>query len=64
MPHFATTALIRKRTVEKRSDKHNEKTLKNYGTSDENPPRFLHPFWIQFLMDFDFNFAQFLNSNS
>ena len=31
MPHFATAALIRKRSVEKRSENHTEKTLKMHG---------------------------------
>ena len=59
MPHFATAALIRKRSVEKRNENHTEKTLKIHGKSDENPPRFLHPFWITFFMDFDVIFASF-----
>ena len=59
MPHFATTALIRKRTVEKRSEKHTEKTSKIQGKSDENSPRFLHPFWTLFFMDFEFIFKSF-----
>ena len=56
MPHFATAALIRKRSVKKRNENQNEKTLKIHGKSNENPPRFLHPFWIQFFMDFDLIF--------
>ena len=59
MAHFATTALIRKRTVEKRSEKHTEKTSKIHGKSDENSPHFLHPFWTQFFMDFDLIFRSF-----
>ena len=59
MAHFATTALIRKRTVEKRSENHTEKTSKIHGESNENSPRFLHPFWIQFFMDFDLIFRSF-----
>ena len=53
MPHFATAALIRKRSVEKRSENHNEKTLKMHGKSIENSHHFLHPFGSPFFMDFD-----------
>ena len=56
MAHFATTALIRKRSVEKRSENHTEKTSKIHGKSNENSHRFLHPFWTSFLMDFDLIF--------
>ena len=59
MAHFATTDLIRKRTVEKRSEKHTEKTSKIHGKSAENSPRFLHPFWTPFFMDFDLIFRSF-----
>ena len=59
MPHFATAALIRKRSVEKRSENHTEKTSKIHGKSDENSLRFLHPFWTPFFMDFDLIFRSF-----
>ena len=53
MPHFATTALFRKRTAEKRSEKHHEKTSKIHAKSDENSWRLrksmadsnFHAFW-------------------
>ena len=35
MSHFATTALIRKRVVEKRTEKHIEKTQKIHEKCDE-----------------------------
>ena len=54
MAHFATTALIRKRVVEKRSEKHIAKTLKIHGQSNENSRCFLRPFWTELSMDFDF----------
>ena len=59
MAHFATTALIRKRVVEKRSENHYEKTSKIHRKSDENSPRFLHPFRSPFFMDFDLIFKSF-----
>ena len=59
MSHFATTALIRKRVVEKRSEKHIAKTLKIHEKSNENPRCFLHPFLTKFAMDFDLIFRSF-----
>ena len=54
MPHFATTALTRKRTAEKTFEKHHEKTSKIHAKSDENSWRFrksmadsiFHAFWL------------------
>ena len=63
MAHFATTALIRKRTVEKRSENHSEKTSKIHGKSNENSLRFVHPFWSPFFMDFHLIFRLFFNLN-
>ena len=40
MSHFATAALFRKRTGEKRNEKHQEKTSKIHAKSDENSWRF------------------------
>ena len=59
MAHFATTALIRKRVVEKRSEKHIAKTMKIHEKSNENSRCFLHPFWTKFSMDFDLIFRSF-----
>ena len=61
MAHFATTALIRKRVVEKRSEKHIAKTMKIHEKSNENSRCFLHPFWTKFLMDSDFILRSFSN---
>ena len=59
MPHFATTALIRKRTAQKRSEKHHEKTSKIHAKSDGKSCPFrksmadalFHAFW-SFLAQF------------
>ena len=59
MAHFATTALIRKRVVEKRSEKHIAKTLKMHEESNENSRCFLHPFVTNFFIDFDLIFRSF-----
>ena len=40
MPHFATTALFRKRTAEKRNEKNHGKTSRIHAKSDENSWRF------------------------
>ena len=48
MPHCATAALIRKRSVENGSENHTEKTLKIHGKSDENPLRFCIRFGSHF----------------
>ena len=56
MAQFATTALIRKHAVEKRSEKHIAKTMKIHEESNENSRCFLHPFWIKFSMDSDLIF--------
>ena len=63
MAHFATTALIRKRGVEKRSKKHIEKTSKMHEKSDENSLRFLHPFSTKFFMDFNLILGHFPEKN-
>ncbi len=63
MAHFATTALIRKRTGEKRSEKHNENTSKIHGKSNEDSHCFWHPFWIPFFIDFDLILASSLVPN-
>ena len=59
MAHFATTALIRKRVVEKRSEKHIAKTMKIHEKSNENSRCFLHPFLTKFFTDFDLIFRAF-----
>ena len=64
MAHFATKALIRKHTVEKRSENHTEKTLKMHGKSIENSPHFLHPFRSPFSWILTSFLSHFLNKIS
>ena len=52
MAHFATTALIRKRAAEKRTEKHIEKSLKIHEKRNEKSPPVPDagrtPFWPHF----------------
>ena len=64
MSHFATTALIRKRVLEKNVAKtHIAKTIKIH-ESIENSLCFLHPFSVDFLIDFDIILSEFPGKKS
>ena len=64
MSHFATTALIRKRAVEKRIGNHIEKTSRNHEVNNEKSRRFLHALLIRFFMDSDLILRSFSGKKS
>ena len=64
MSHFATTALIRKRAVEKRIENRTEKASRIHEKNIENSLRFLHALLIRFFMDFDLIFRSFSDKKS
>ena len=63
MPHFATTALFRKRTAEKRNEKHHEKTSKIHAKSDGKSCRFRKSMADALFHAFCSILAQFLVKN-
>ena len=63
MAHFASTALFRKRTAEKRSEKHHEKTSKIHAKSDENSWPFRKSMADAIFHAFCSILAQFLEKN-
>ena len=63
MPHFATAALFRKRTAEKRNEKHHGKTSKIHAKSDENSWRFRKSMADFIFHVFFYILAQFLVKN-
>ena len=63
MSHFATTALFRKRTAEKRNEKHHGKTSKIHAKSDENSWRFRKSMADSIFHLFFYILAQFLVKN-